>query len=195
MSLVNVNNPAPDPYITLQGFGSEIESRQTLDDLLSATCFAWHRIDREVTGRLLFPNPHSTKSSTSVRIDYVLHPSSWLVQSGWKWGPIGIEAKASGEKIGPVIAQCQDYTRSLFTFGNGYQILLPQVFIWPAGTFGGTPQSIMAQYRIGTLFPEWKGSKGLVFSFAQQCGLRINEQQEIRILASAWECGRKQGSR
>jgi hypothetical protein len=81
-----------------------------------------------------------------------LIPDNAIRQAGWR-GAIGIEAKRSGEKLGPIIAQAADYQRAVWSMPFGIDIMLRRVFLWPASETFGAIASFMSQNRIGCLLP------------------------------------------
>lgn len=134
---------------TIGNWRTEEDSVAALDIRLTAAGL-W-RIYREVEGTLVQPRPR--QRDKHVRIDRVLVPNQHAIQQGWNHGILGIEAKRSGEKIGPALAQAIDYGRSVFTLPGGISIWLDWVFVWPVGEQKGTVASIMAQNRIGYACP------------------------------------------
>lgn len=89
-------------------------------------------------------------------------PKQRVLEAGWRLGAVGIEAKASGLKIGPVIAQAMDYARAVFTLPTSrIRVQLSWVFIWPLDTVYGDVASLMANHCIGEL----KGNSYLVLQF------------------------------
>ena len=174
--------------ITLGHWDTEIESCAALDDVLHEVGL-W-RIYSEVPGTLLQPRPAQT--DVNVRIDRILTPRPELIKLGWPHGNIGIEAKRSGTKIGPPIAQAMDYLRSAWRLpGYNVRILLDWVFIWPMQRQGGTIASILAQQRIGSACSDrWTL---LHLKSGEQNIIRVERDGTIDIGAGA--NGRKVGSR
>jgi hypothetical protein len=84
-----------------------------------------------------------------LRIDYILLPSKPLLSAGWDLGPVGLECKKSGEKIGPPLSQMMDYSRAGWDIRDGYSILLKYIFLFPMERQGGPIASLMAQNRLG----------------------------------------------
>lgn len=134
-----------EKFLTGQEFANEAEGWKAFDALVEKSgCFGIHR---EVHGEYIQPRMGCARQTA--RIDRILTPKPLLIDAGWPHGPVGVECKTSGKKIGPVIAQAQDYSRAVFFMPKGYRIMLEWVFIWPLETTGGDVGSVMAQGRIG----------------------------------------------
>lgn len=105
----------------------------------------------EVTGRAIFPKHDCDPAS--VRVDYVLFPKESLITSGWTAGPICIEVKRSGKKLGPVVSQAIDYMRCCFTVSRGQYSGLtfrPKFcIVFPLARVQESLQSVMASERVG----------------------------------------------
>lgn len=104
----------------------------------------------EVTGQVLYPKIGC--QTTSVRADYVLLPKEPLVASGWCVGPICVEVKRSGAKLGPVLCQAQDYMRCAFEGPSGLIFIPRFCVVFPLRGVTGTLQSVMADGRIGLAY-------------------------------------------
>jgi hypothetical protein len=131
---------------TIGDWTREEDSADALDQAIDAAGL-W-RIYREVEGTLIQPRPGQIDKR--VRIDRVLVPTERLTARGWSHGIIGIEAKRSGVKLGPALAQAIDYGRAVWGLPNGgFRIWLDWIFVWPVASQYGTVASIMAQNRIG----------------------------------------------
>lgn len=102
----------------------------------------------ECSGRPLVSSPFDIQQG--LRIDRVLMPSPALRRAGWLHGAIGVEIKASGKKLGPIVAQCVDYIHAAFEIKPGFHVPLGFVFVFPARPPMGDIESVMAQNRIGT---------------------------------------------
>ena len=102
----------------------------------------------EVTGIYTSRSPY--EENKTPRIDRVLIPSRALRNAEWVHGPIGIEIKAPGSKLGRPIAQCLDYLRASFEIMPGFHVPLSMVFLFQAPRFCGDLESIAIQHRIGT---------------------------------------------
>ncbi len=126
-----------------------------------------------------------------MRIDRILSPTRELREAGWDIGPIGVELKKSGMKIGPVLAQAGDYLRCVWHMEHGFNVMLDFVAIWPIDKQHGTTASFMMQNRIGAIYSNtWK-------KLRISCGERI--LLDIPTLGRMTVCcqkfGRKAGSR
>jgi len=161
---------------------------RALDDIIERT--GYFMIYREVRGFYL--QPKLDQEPKKPRIDRVLVPAPSLIQRGWRHGPIGIEGKRSGVKIGPPIAQLLDYSRAAWLVepSKGLWVMLPWLFLWPVEKTGGPIASILAQHRVGTAEPTWNG--GLKLASGEQVLVRFDDT-DLRIGAGA--NGRKAGAR
>lgn len=150
-------NPAPklsqpaqvDPYAdnyTSGDYATEADSVRAFDELAAAS--GMFNIYREVTGRMQHLHI-GQEGSGRVRIDRILQPTAQLVEAGWNLGFVGVECKRSGEKIGRPVSQMIDYVRSAWNVGNGIEVMLSHVFLWPHQGCGGPIASVMAQQRLG----------------------------------------------
>ena len=106
------------------------------------------RLYREVEGRPLTRSPFD--HDHGLRIDRILMPSKALQDAGWLHGAIGVEIKASGTKLGPVVAQAIDYTRCAFEVQPGFFMPVGFVFIFPVQIPGADLGSVMTQNRVGS---------------------------------------------
>lgn len=91
-----------------------------------------------------------------LRIDMILSPKKELIRLGWNLGAVGVEIKRSGEKLGRVVSQSMDYTRTAFEIEKkgGILTVLRWVFIWHLGKPYGDIQSVMAQNNIGWAYSD-----------------------------------------
>lgn len=131
--------------VTAGSWATEEASCAALDTILDL--IDGFRVFREVRG--VYTQPRVAQDQKTPRIDRVLTPLPKLMELGWCHGPIGIECKRSGEKLGPPISQCLDYSRALWEINHNW-VALNWVFLWPAEKTSGTVASILAQQRIGT---------------------------------------------
>lgn len=139
--------------------------------------------------------PRLGQNLCTPRIDRILVPKPRLIQAGWEYGPIGIECKRSGLKLGPVIAQLLDYSRAVWEIKRGYWIMPEWLLLWRLDQIGGPVESIMAQNRIGWMTTMWNG--GLILRSGQTLA-RLGLAGDITIgagLNGAGRNGRKAGSR
>lgn len=147
-------------------------------------------VQREVTGWYLQPRSHCKPKQP--RIDRIITPKRPLIQAGWDLGPVGVECKRSGEKLGPIISQCLDYQKAVFPIGHGYSVCLEWVFVWPSGVVPGDIGSIMAQQRIGTMQPLPLG-RGVALGCGDGFDNTISVDHGVRYRRPV--CGYKVGSR
>lgn len=145
---------------------------------------------QEITGWYLQPRSHCKPQQP--RIDRILTPRKPLLTAGWDLGPVGVECKRSGDKLGPAISQCMDYQRAAFPIGHGYTVALEWVFVWPSGVVKGDIGSIMAQQRIGTMEPLSRGC-GVSIGCGDGYDRTISVDHGVRYRRPL--CGYKVGSR
>ena len=131
--------------VALYQYATEEESVNALDRVIGRS--GLFQVYRECIGTLL--GPRVAAADVHPKIDRILLPDDPLVAAGWELGPIGIEAKKSGEKIGPAIAQALDYAHSAFEFRKGYHVVVEWVFLWPFTYLHHDLASVMVQHRIG----------------------------------------------
>jgi len=169
-------------------FASEEDATAAVLRVLRENRKGWFgSIYREVRGayRRIAPGTDVTKTP---RIDLVVMPSQVLMDAGWQVGPIFIEVKRSGLKLGPVVSQCMDYSNAVFEIKPGFWIEPQWVFCFPVGNPGGPIASVMAQNRIGmAVISKWSG---LRLSAGSECVLN-EEHETVRVPKP----GRKVGSR
>lgn len=140
---------------TTGDFATEAEAAAAFDALIDPA--DW-KPRKEVCGEIL--HPRLGVRQQVVRIDRMLFPTESLIKQGWKHGAIGIELKRSGESIGPVIAQAQDYLRSAWRIQGGVWVLCSYVFIWHLTHVKKSAASVMAQSSIGCASGQYRGSDG-----------------------------------
>lgn len=124
----------------------------------------------EVPGRRMIRSPFDVDHE--LRIDRVLIPSEALQAAGWTHGPVGVEIKASGLKLGPVVAQCIDYAHASFEVRPGFHLPVSLVFIFSAPLALGDLGSLMAQSRIGSCQINSRGELAFYRGSAQVLSLR-----------------------
>ena len=166
--------PRRDGY-TCGTWTREADSCAALDRAIEATDD--FLIYKEVVGQSVQPQLGVDKQR--FRIDRVLFPTAQLMRAGWTHGPIGIECKASGKRIGPALAQLFDYSRSVWlpNPATGTWIMLQWLFLWPVNKTSSTVASVMAQHRVGSAEPRNGGLK-------LACGesvLYVNDQYGQRL--------------
>lgn len=174
---------------TCGDWNTEDESMAALDDIIEHS--GLFMIYREVRGFYL--QPRLDQELKRPRIDRVLVPRPSLIQGGWQHGPIGVEGKRSGERVGPAIAQILDYSRAAWLVepSKGLWVMLPWLFLWPAKKTGGTVASILAQHRVGTAEPTYRN--GIKFATGEQVLGSFGPAGTYRI--GKGTNGRKAGSR
>lgn len=134
-----------------QTTAGSFEDEKTASDAFDAIASADPRFSHlyaEVEGRYIAPSPFDRP--VAPRIDRVLMPSRALQEAGWLHGPIGVEIKASGKKLGRVVAQAIDYTRASFEVKPGFHVPVGMVFVFPATPLRGDLDSVAVQNRVGT---------------------------------------------
>lgn len=172
------------------GFWQDEDAAKAELDARLLRCVNLFAVHPEVTGYYL--QPRYLTSEKAPRIDRLLVPKARLIDAGWTYGVIGVECKRSGMKLGPVIAQCQDYGRAVFKSKlSSVSVACEWVFIWPLQDVRGDLASVMTQNRIGGLFAPRCG----LLNFKTACGtiLDVRGEQDFRIGRVAAGC--KVGSR
>jgi|ERR1051326_4069081 hypothetical protein len=145
---------------------------------------------KEVCGFYL--HPRYGAELCNPRIDRILVPNAKLLKAGWEYGPIGIECKKSGEKIGKAVSQAMDYSRAAFELpGNFALVVLRWIFIWPLSTFAGDIESVMAQNRIGGVSGYY--SHDLKFKASGSNMLYVGQDGRFEI--GNVKCGNRTGNR
>lgn len=173
--------------LTSGQFGEEAHALEFFDAAVARTDA--FRICREVTGTYI--QPHHDVDLKRARIDRILIPNSKAVAAGWRDGPIGIECKKSGHKLGRVLSQALDYSRCAWELENGFTIMLRWIFIWPLDNPKGDLESVMAQHRIGYVMSS--SHIPLAFGCGGTNGISIYASGLIE--AKTLPMGRKVGSR
>lgn len=179
------------PYpLTAGEWATEVESVAALDAAIART--GLFHVYREVPGRLVHPRP--CQDDKTVRIDRVLLPNARCRLAGWQFGAVGIEAKASGVKLGRPVSQLLDYGRSVWVIADlgGLEVWLGLAFLWPLEGQHGPVASVMAQNRVGSAWITRHGT--LELRSGQELVLGADWVDEsIKVGTSA--IGRKVGSR
>jgi hypothetical protein len=135
----------PDQVLTCGDYKTEPDAVSALLAIVNPE--HWHVL-QEVDGWMLHPRL-DTAGPGRLRIDVLLQPKRALIESGWRWGIVGIECKKSGTKIGRVISQAMDYTRCVWETPNGFNVMTRLVFVWPCEPVKNDLESVMVQHRIG----------------------------------------------
>lgn len=194
MSLMQTRPPADSDSgwdYSEDAYPTEADSVARLDHVLDS--IGLFRVYAEVPGHLLHPRPGQER--LGVRIDRLLVPNEKMIALGWNAGVVGIEAKRSGAKVGPALAQATDYARSAFTLPFGNMCLVPSwVFVWPGHHRPSGPiASMMVQNHVGlAISNKWSP---LVLTGGSHNLLEINHNGEIRVGREAARAGNKVGSR
>ena len=104
---------------------------------------------QEVPGQVIHPKQDC--HVTQVRADYLLWPKSFLVSQGWLVGPIIVEVKRSGYKLGPLLSQAFDYMRCQFSPKELPGVTVKPKFcvVFPLSRVQETAQSLMSHERVG----------------------------------------------
>jgi hypothetical protein len=135
---------------------TESEACAALDTLIQST--GLFQIFREVRGHYMAPRLDT--KDRAPRLDRVLFPSPQLIERGWTLGPVGVECKRSGEKLGRPIAQMLDYGRAIWNMGDGMWVGLRFMFLWPLDKQHGDIASVMTQNRLGGISTDGKFHNG-----------------------------------
>jgi hypothetical protein len=177
-----------DREVTSGSWATETEAARDLDERLNTIgCF---RVFKEVRG--YYVQPRVGCDDEQPRIDRILIPEKSLVEKGWMLGAVGIECKVSGKKLGPVVSQCMDYSRAVFTLPtNQIRICVSWVFIWSTLSIKGNLASLMAQNCVG----EARGGSYELFRLGTAGGHILEVMTDGYISVRNPACGRKVGSR
>jgi hypothetical protein len=144
----------------------------------------------EVEGCYVQPR-HGTDDKAP-RIDRLLIPTRALIEDGWTYGIIGVECKQSGRKLGPLISQCLDYSRAVYTLRDSkFAVMCSWIFMWPTDSVVGDLASVMDQNRIGCAI--WRPGDTLQLKTGS-CNMlwaKPNDRPEVGKV----RCGAKVGSR
>lgn len=161
-------------YKTVGQFKTEAQACAEFDRLIDGDP-RFSRIYRECWGHYINPSPY--EDDEKPRIDRILIPSRELQRAGWLHGPIGVEIKRSGIKMGRPVAQCIDYLRATFCPDEksmaGFHMRVGLVFLFPAPKPTHDLESIMAQHRVGNCHIDYHGK--LDFQFAGRHVLSLTE--------------------
>lgn len=146
------------------------------------------RVEEQVTGQVIQPRLGCDK--TAVRADVVLFPQKELIDAGWNVGPVCVELKRSGVKIGPVVDQAMCYMRCIFNGRYGLKLMPQFCVVFPLARVGESMQSLMSHNRIGH---SHVGQDGMLRMYING-GLAYTETGGV-FLRSAQKSGRKFASR
>lgn len=207
---------AKSPWGTQETSGNYATEKEASDDFIRHVNDDHWEVLHEVRGEVIHPKIGCDK--TSVSADFILWPKLSLINNGWDAGPICVEIKKSGVKLGPVINQALDYMRCLFTsrIGNEptvqyagqrglrfagddkvVEFIPPHVdfkprfcVIFPVPSVLGEAQSVMANNRIGWANIRTDGRLGIYLD-----GKCVYTETGGVFLRSALKSGKKFGSR
>jgi|SanBayMetagenome_1026888.scaffolds.fasta_scaffold02213_12 hypothetical protein len=143
---------------------------------------------QEVAGQVIHPKQdcHATK----VTADYILWPKQSLISQGWSIGPVIVEVKKSGHKLGPLLSQAFDYMRCQFSPAPGVSVRPKFCVVFPLARVQETVQSIMSHERVGH---SHIGEDGLLRIYLN--GTLTYTQKGGIFLRHAMRSGRKFGSK
>ncbi|MFO8012737.1 MAG: hypothetical protein R6X20_05455 [Phycisphaerae bacterium] len=188
--MVRLTSPfkhSPGARLTLDGWPSEIEAEEFLEEFIAAT--GLFEVYRQHNGRPVVQRHFQYPKA--VRADLLLVPTSRLIHTGWSGGAIVIEVKRSGVKTGPGYSQLLDYLNSVWPVEGGIGVMPTFGFQFPVENQGGPIASIMAQQHIGTAYIDFQGRLLL------QCGesrvLTLCQSGDFRI--GTTNIGRRLGAR
>ena len=146
------------------------------------------RVEEQVTGEVVLPKLGADKRR--VCADVVLFPQKRLIEAGWLVGPVCVELKRSGVKLGPVISQAMDYMRCVFNGRYGLKFMPQFGVVFPLARVGETAQAIMSHNRIGHSHIGQDGCLRLYLN-----GVLAYTETGGVFLRAAQKSGRKFGSR
>ena len=136
---------------TCGSYETEKEAVAAFDEIMDDNPF--FRVEEEVVGRRVYDIlPKRGDYGQAVRPDRLLCPTRMAVDSGWIFGPIGVEIKRSNVALGPVLAQVMEYRNSSFVVGClGNARIMPMFFaVFPAGKITNDLESILNTQSIMT---------------------------------------------
>ena len=161
--------------LTTGEFTTEELALNAFDEFMNLVPLAFRNY-KEVEG--IYIHPRVSTEDKTARIDRLLIPIAGAVEAGWIYGAIGVEAKKSETKAGPLVTQALDYTRCAFELPTpkGVLVVPKWIFIYPLEVQGNEIASVMANNRIGSA---WVSRDELVFASNHTQGLRITRQGKI----------------
>lgn len=175
-------------------FGTEEEALESFDHIVMG--WGAFTMYKEVRGRYIAIRPG--RDIKTPRIDRILVPTELGKSQGCTFS-IGVEAKKSGEKLGPAVCQALDYTWAEFEISDGVYLRPDWLGLWPIQKQGGPIASVLAQNRILTISPEPRyGGTGIDLKFNTGGGanlLRMSNRGVETRPDLAGSIGRKTGSR
>lgn len=99
---------------TCNNFQTEKEAEQFFDSCVNSDFFV---AEKQVKGRRIYddkPQKADQQNGQNLKPDRILYPTKLAFDSGWKWGPIGVEIKKSDIKVGPVFTQVLEQRQALY---------------------------------------------------------------------------------
>jgi len=133
--------------VTIGNFKTELDAYKEFDEVIESTDV--FRLYKQVEGRVIFHH-HWKEDKRNLIIDRVLIPTQKTQDAGWTLGIIGVEIKKSGVKIGPPLAQSEDYLDAVWFITKAkLAIHLSHVFIFPCGELHNNMASVCAQSHLG----------------------------------------------
>ena len=130
--------------VTSGDFPNEKEAAAFFDSKINPKFFY---NEKEVVGRRLFDDKSVARGTYEqiLRIDRILHPTRLCFESGWKYGPIGIELKSSNIALGGAFSQILEQRQSIFRSGflNNTRIIPLMFAIFPLEKVLGDVHSLL----------------------------------------------------
>ena len=132
---------------TIGNFKDEAEACKLFDEVIESTDV--FRMYKEVWGKIIFHH-HWKEDKRDIRIDRILIPTKKTEDAGWTLGIVGVEIKKSNVKIGPPLAQSEDYLDAVWFITKAQlAIHLSHVFLFPCGELHNNMASVCAQSHLG----------------------------------------------
>lgn len=172
-------------------FATEDEAKAAFDASIEEG--GWFKSYHEVWGYYMQPKRNSELKRP--RIDRLLVPTKKLLKAGWKLGVAGVEIKASGKDVGPIVNQALDYEGAEWIIGEGEDIEgfifgCQWLFVFHLDEMKGDLASIMANERIGCAHLRGRRMKFMCGS-TNAVTWTDSENVEVKQI----NCGYKTGSR
>ena len=117
---------------TCGNFNPETEAEKFFDSHINPEYFY---NEKQVKGRRLYDDkPIVGGNGQNLIPDRILYPTHKAYSDGWIYGPIGIEIKKSGIKLGPVFAQVLEQRQSIYRseYLHGARVMPLLFAIFPA---------------------------------------------------------------
>ncbi len=170
---------------TCGNFKEEKDAEDCLFTFLQSTKL--FSLYRQLDGVPIFR--HHLQQIQDVRCDILALPISDTIFTG----AIVIEAKKTGEKIGPGISQLLDYLHSVFTVRNGIGVIPTLGLLFPCHKQNSATASWMQHQHIGTIETNDYKRHLLVYSGEERL-LEFGEDGSL-LFSKKSKSGRKMGSR